>query len=49
MAAVETLDGARTPQGKAVLSQNAMKEGVWQLLKQSRELLKAHKAFMDAI
>ena len=39
--------GARTPQGKAVSSQNAYKHGMGQLVKQSRELLKAHKALMN--
>jgi hypothetical protein len=41
--------GARTPQGKAVSSQNAFKHGMRQLVKQSHELLKAHNAFMNSI
>jgi hypothetical protein len=41
--------GARTPQCKAVSSQNAFKHGMGQLVKQSRYLSKAHKALMNSI
>ena len=37
--------GARTPQGKAVSSQNAFKpDSVWRLLKEVQQLLKEVKA-----
>ena len=41
--------GARTQEGKVVSSQNAFKHGMSKLLKQSREILKANKAFMNSI
>ena len=41
--------GAKTPQGKAVSSQNAFKHGLTKLVKQTRELLKAHKALINSI
>ena len=41
--------GARTPDGKAASSQNAFKHGMSKLLKQSREILKANKAFINSV
>ena len=41
--------GARTQEGKAASSQNAFKHGMSTLLKQSREILKAQKAFINSI
>ena len=41
--------GARTQEGKAVSSQNSFKHGMGKLVKQSRELLKGHKALMNLI
>ena len=41
--------GAKTPQGKAISSQNAYKHGVSKVIKEVRWLYKAHEDFMSFI